>query len=76
MAGKAIDLSLYPKLISILMFTDDLNPHLRSTGWLLKRMDELYDARQDEFIESCSDWCRKGWASRKSGDHVAWLSSP
>lgn len=46
MAGKPIGLSLYPRLMSILATTDDLNPHLRSSGWLLKRMDELYDARQ------------------------------
>lgn len=46
MAGKAIALSLFPRLMSILTVTDDLNPHLRSIGWLLKRTDELYDARQ------------------------------
>lgn len=46
MAGKTIALSLFPRLMSILTVTDDLNPHLRSIGWLLKRTDELYDARQ------------------------------
>lgn len=51
MAGKAIGLSLYPRLVSILTAIDDLNPHLRSTGWLMKRMDELYDARQGEIVD-------------------------
>lgn len=32
--------------MAILTTTDDLDPHLRSIGWLVKRMDELYDARQ------------------------------
>lgn len=46
MAGKAVGLSLFPRLMSIISATDDLNPHLRSIGWLLKRTDELYDSRQ------------------------------
>ncbi|CAN0116633.1 unnamed protein product [Ectocarpus sp. 12 AP-2014] len=46
MMGKTINLSLYPRLMSILTTTDDLHPHLRSFGWLVKRMDELYDARR------------------------------
>jgi len=45
MAGEAIDLSLYPRLMSLLATTDDLNPHLRSIRWVITLMDELYDAR-------------------------------
>ncbi|CAM9631940.1 unnamed protein product, partial [Hapterophycus canaliculatus] len=45
-AGETVVLSLYPRLMSILATTDDLDPHLRSIGWLMKRMDELYDARR------------------------------
>lgn len=45
MAGEAIDLSLYSRLMALLATTNDLNPHLRSLGWVITRMDELYDAR-------------------------------
>ncbi|CAN0481920.1 unnamed protein product, partial [Ectocarpus sp. 12 AP-2014] len=52
MMGKTINLSLYPRLMSILTATDDLHPHLRSFGWLVKRMDELYDARREDMIHA------------------------
>ncbi|CAM9847852.1 unnamed protein product, partial [Scytosiphon promiscuus] len=45
-AGETVVLSLYPRLMSILNTTHDLAPHRRSIGWLVKRMDELYDARR------------------------------
>lgn len=45
-AGNAIGLSLYPRLMSILTSTDDLEPRVKSIGWVLKLMDGIYDARQ------------------------------
>lgn len=47
MAGEVVGLSQYPRLLSILNSTDDLDPHLRSIGWVVRLMDELYDARQE-----------------------------
>lgn len=44
-AGEVVALSLYPRLMSILVSTDDLDPRLRSIGWVVRLMDELYDAR-------------------------------
>ena len=44
-AGKVKGLSLYPRLMSILISTDDLEPRVKSIAWVLKLMDGMYDAR-------------------------------
>ncbi|CAM9116572.1 unnamed protein product, partial [Laminaria digitata] len=46
LAGKTTGLALYPRLMSFLISTDDLEPRVKVIGWVLKVMDGMYDARQ------------------------------
>lgn len=46
MAGETIGISLYPRLMTILTVTEDLDPQRRSIGWVIRLMDEIYDSRQ------------------------------
>lgn len=45
MAGVVIGLARYPRLLSILTTTKDLDPKLRSVGWVMRHVKEIYDAR-------------------------------
>ncbi|CAM9271311.1 unnamed protein product [Discosporangium mesarthrocarpum] len=45
-AGEAIDLSAYPKFSSILSTTEDMVPQPRGVLWVMKLMEEIFDARR------------------------------
>lgn len=47
LAGEAIGLELYPRLMTIITVTEDLDPQLRRLGWVLRLMDKLYDSRYE-----------------------------
>lgn len=46
LAGEVISLSVYPRMMAILSVADGLRPTLRNFCWVVKKIDELYDARQ------------------------------